>query len=245
MVSGEDLRAFWRDCERRRLSPLTVTQYLRQLRRWPSSYSADELRQVVVTETRPSVRHAMICSFRAFCSWLVRCGRPSPCGSLRSGTLISARVRAVSRADCRKLAALDGVEGQVCRVLLCLGLRRAEISAAVLEQDGTMSTIVKGGRVRSFAIPAFLRDDLAAIIGLPPHQIYRAVKRAGAIIGRPQLSPHWLRHAHASMLSAGGATIVEVARSLGHSDPRVSAGYVHSEDEPAQVVLQVIQGGLR
>jgi integrase len=125
-----------------------------------------------------------------------------------------------------------------------LGLRRSEISAALLleSEDGAdLLTTVKGGRSRTFQVPPWLVEDVREVVGLSTQKVYRLVKSAGLLVGMRELSPHWLRHAHASMLAKGGSTIVEIARSLGHSETAVTAGYIHTEDTPPDAILRVLE----
>jgi integrase/recombinase XerD len=63
-----------------------------------------------------------------------------------------------------------------------------------------------------------------AILGL--------VKRAAARAGLEALiSPHWLRHAHASHAIDRGATLPEVQSTLGHGNIATTSGYLHARPE--------------
>jgi integrase/recombinase XerD len=58
--------------------------------------------------------------------------------------------------------------------------------------------------------------------------VKRAAKRAG--IEAP-VSPHWLRHAHASHAIDRGATLPEVQTTLGHGNIATTSGYLHARPE--------------
>jgi integrase/recombinase XerD len=55
--------------------------------------------------------------------------------------------------------------------------------------------------------------------------VLRKGSRAGC--GIPGLSPHWLRHAHASHALARGANVAVVKETLGHSNIAVTNNYIH------------------
>lgn len=68
----------------------------------------------------------------------------------------------------------------------------------------------------------------------PVLSIKKGIKTAGAAIGRPDASPHMLRHSAAVWLVEDGHSMAEVAQFLGHSNPsmtfkvygRYSPGYL-------------------
>lgn len=70
--------------------------------------------------------------------------------------------------------------------------------------------------------------------GGPVRSIKKGIKTAGAAIGRPDASPHMLRHSAAVWLVEDGHSMAEVAQFLGHSNPsmtfkvygRYSPGYL-------------------
>jgi integrase len=53
--------------------------------------------------------------------------------------------------------------------------------------------------------------------------IKRGLKAAGAAIGRPDVSPHMLRHSAAVWLVEDGHSMEEVAQFLGHGDTKITA----------------------
>ena len=68
-------------------------------------------------------------------------------------------------------------------------------------------------------------------IGLPTHdECRRAWDRTKAIIGRPDVRIHDLRHSRASALARGGASLLQIGKVMGHSSARTSARYSHPFD---------------
>lgn len=111
---------------------------------------------------------------------------------------------------------------------------------------GVVSVVGKGQKQRSIAIGVDLCRELMALRGtaaitspvfasrkghghLDPSQICRIVAKAGkgAGIDRP-VSPHWLRHAHATHSLENGASIQLVQTTLGHGSIQTTGRYLHS-----------------
>ena len=68
-------------------------------------------------------------------------------------------------------------------------------------------------------------------IGLPNYEdCRRAWDRTKAIIGRPDVRIHDLRHSRASALARGGASLMQIGRVLGHTAPQTTARYAHLVD---------------
>ena len=139
------------------------------------------------------------------------------------------------------------------KLLYCAGLRVSELCGMtwrdVSQSDdgkGFVTVLGKGQKQRSIAIGADLcRELLAMRMGsaiespvfasrkgkghLDPSQVCRIVATAGknADIDRP-VSPHWLRHAHATHSLERGASIKLVQTTLGHSSIQTTGRYLHS-----------------
>ena len=74
----------------------------------------------------------------------------------------------------------------------------------------------------------FVKDD-----GTPPNvnAISNAITYAVKTNHLPHITLHGLRHTYASLIHAGGATLVEAQHALGHSSPQITAGiYTHIYD---------------
>jgi integrase len=68
-------------------------------------------------------------------------------------------------------------------------------------------------------------------IGLPNYEdCRRAWRRTKAIIGRPDVRIHDLRHSRASALARGGASLMQIGKVLGHTAPATTARYSHLVD---------------
>jgi integrase/recombinase XerD len=150
---------------------------------------------------------------------------------------------------------LAGEEGPRDRVLLHLlyaaGLRVSE--AAKLRwrnlrprgDAGQVTVYGKNGRTRSVALPAAIWAELSSLKGTagPDEPVFpsrsgrfldrgrirvivrRAAERAGVTA---LVSPHWLRHAHASHALDHGAPIHLVQATLGHSSVATTSSYLHA-----------------
>jgi integrase len=68
-------------------------------------------------------------------------------------------------------------------------------------------------------------------LGLPDYETCRrAWRRARAIIGRPDIRIHDLRHSRASALARSGASLMQIGKVLGHTAPATTARYAHLVD---------------
>ena len=102
----------------------------------------------------------------------------------------------------------------------------------------------KGGHTRAVLLPPHAAAQLAALRGsasadaplfvgrggapLTAGQAWRIVKAAGARVGLPGLSPHWLRHACASHAMDNGATPALICATLGHASLATTGRYLHA-----------------
>jgi len=77
---------------------------------------------------------------------------------------------------------------------------------------------------------------------LAHRHVQRVFRQLSERAGLPPVTPHGLRHLHASLLLAGGAPLPEVARRLGHSTPAVTASiYSHALREDRHLAEAVEQ----
>lgn len=118
-------------------------------------------------------------------------------------------------------------------------------------ESGQITVYGKGGKTRSIVLPKSLWQELQALRGeagvdepvfrsrnhshgghLHRYSVDRIVKAASLRAGiKSNVSPHWLRHAHASHALERGAKIHLVAATLGHSSVAVSSRYLHARPE--------------
>jgi integrase/recombinase XerD len=142
------------------------------------------------------------------------------------------------------------------QVLYAAGLRVSEVAslawADVLMRDKgqvQLSITGKSGIVRQVLLPEAVSRSLLALRGdagandavfasrktgaqLGERAILGLVKRAAARAGlEAPVSPHWLRHAHASHAIDRGATLPEVQSTLGHGNIATTSGYLHARPE--------------
>ena len=109
-----------------------------------------------------------------------------------------------------------------------------------------LSVLGKGGIVRQVLLPEAVSRALLSLRGdagandplfasrktdarLTERAVLGIVKRAAARAGiEAPVSPHWLRHAHASHAIDRGATLPEVQSTLGHGNIATTSGYLHA-----------------
>jgi integrase/recombinase XerD len=152
----------------------------------------------------------------------------------------------------RMLEAEAGPRDRVLlRLLYAAGLRVSEAcglrwrNLRPRSEAGQITVFGKNGRTRSIALPALLWSELMALRGragaedpvFPSRSgklldrgrvriiVRKAAKRAGTV---EAISPHWLRHSHASHALDHGAPIHLVQATLGHSSVATTSAYLHA-----------------
>ncbi len=138
------------------------------------------------------------------------------------------------------------------RVLYGAGLRVSELTGLrwrdVSERDDTAQITVygKGGKTRHVLLSAGTWEALLEIRGDagPDDAVFRSSRGGGPLDARQarrivaaaalragidaKVSPHWLRHAHASHALDRGAAIHLVQATLGHSSVATTGRYLHA-----------------
>jgi DNA-binding Lrp family transcriptional regulator len=139
------------------------------------------------------------------------------------------------------------------RTLYYAGLRVSELCGlcwrdlqARGETEGQLTAFGKGGKTRAVLLPACLWSELVDLRGgaeenepvfrsrlkpgsLDPSQVMRVVRAAALRVGiKSKVSPHWLRHAHASHALDRGAPIHLVQATLGHASVSTTGRYLHA-----------------
>jgi integrase/recombinase XerD len=110
-------------------------------------------------------------------------------------------------------------------------------------KGGEIQVFGKGAKIRAVGMPADLWRELAALSptivpdrpvvpgrdggAMTSRAAHRAVKSAGRRIGVPEVSPHWLRHSHASHALDNGCKLHVLQASLGHASVQTTSGYLH------------------
>lgn len=141
------------------------------------------------------------------------------------------------------------------RLLYAGGLRVSEACNLkwrdLQERDGAGQITVygKGGKTRFVFLSAATWQELMALRGeaapdspvftsrkgkghLCPVQVHRIVRAAATRAGvEVPVSPHWLRHAHASHALDRGAPVHLVQATLGHASVATTGKYLHARPE--------------
>jgi integrase len=130
------------------------------------------------------------------------------------------------------------------RVSELCGLKWRDVTART--EGGQITVFGKGGRTRAVLLKPKTWDQLLSIRGdaaadspvfrsrkgggpLDPSQARRIVYAAGAKAGLTQkVSPHWMRHAHASHALDRNAPIHLVQATLGHASIATTGRYLHA-----------------
>jgi integrase/recombinase XerD len=118
---------------------------------------------------------------------------------------------------------------------------------------GQISIFGKSGRTRSVSLPTGLWKELMVLRGfagaedpvfasrsgkpLDRGRVRTLVRRAAESAGVPgAVSPHWLRHAHASHALDNGAPLSLIQATLGHASISTTSAYLHvvSNDSSAR-----------
>jgi len=143
----------------------------------------------------------------------------------------------------------------ILRLLYSGGLRVGELCSLKWDdlnsrgEAGQVTVYGKGGKTRTVLIAPNLWAELTALMGdasptdavfaspsvdaqgnhLDVSQVFRIVQNAGKRAGiKGKVSPHWLRHAHASHSLDRGAPIHLVQQTLGHASVATTSRYLHA-----------------
>jgi integrase len=78
-----------------------------------------------------------------------------------------------------------------------------------------------------------------------PNAVIKEWSLAMALIGRPRITLHSLRHTHASQLIAYGLDVLTISRRLGHGSPGITLGvYGHlfsNRDDRAAAIIDAVR----
>jgi len=160
--------------------------------------------------------------------------------------------RILEEPECKALfaAAQPGRDRAFLRLMYCSGARVSELVKLRwidLAQPGRMSLLGKGQKVRTLVVPQKVLDEVLALrpagveleapvftskrrpgVALNVRDareiVYRVRRRAGQ---DRRVSPHWLRHSHATHALDHGAPIHLVQQSLGHANVATTSVYLH------------------
>lgn len=131
------------------------------------------------------------------------------------------------------------------RVSEVTGLRWHDLKSTG-EGQGLVALFGKGGKTRVVVLPAKLFQQMLILRGdessdapvfvsrkkggaIQANQVRRIVEAAGRRAGIDgNVSPHWLRHSHASHALDRGAPVQLVQATLGHSSVATTSKYLHA-----------------
>jgi len=161
--------------------------------------------------------------------------------------------RILGEEDTQKLLAAEVAPRDriLLRVLYGAGLRVSEASGLLWRNlrprgdAGQITVFGKNGRTRSIALPPPLWSELASLRGaagaeepvfssrtgksLDRGRVRMIVRHAAAHVGiAGAVSPHWLRHAHASHAIDHGAPLSLIQATLGHASISTTSSYLHA-----------------
>ena len=163
--------------------------------------------------------------------------------------------RILPEADIQRMLALErhARNRVILRLLYGAGLRVSELcglkqrDCQPRDEAGQLTVLGKGGKTRTVLLPVSVWQDLKALSGegsdpdapvfrsrkkgghLTAAQVWRIVRAAAKRAGiEADVSPHWLRHGHASHALDRGAPIHLVQATLGHSSVATTGRYLHA-----------------
>jgi integrase/recombinase XerD len=149
-------------------------------------------------------------------------------------------------------AASEGRDRVILKLLYVSGVRVSELcglkwcDTLARQQGGQISVFGKGGKTRTVLLKSKVWQQLLAIRGeakpldaifpsrkgggpLDVSQVRRIVYAAARKAGLEQkVSPHWMRHAHASHALDRSAPIHLVQATLGHASVATTGRYLHA-----------------
>jgi len=149
----------------------------------------------------------------------------------------------------------SGRNRAMLRLLYGVGLRVSELCALTWRDltrrgdTGQATVFGKGSKTRVVLLPATIWHELKALQGnaLPDAPVFQSRKQGGHLTRsavmrivraaekragiEAQVSPHWLRHAHASHSLDRGAPIHLVQQTLGHSSVATTSRYLHARPQ--------------
>jgi integrase/recombinase XerD len=161
--------------------------------------------------------------------------------------------RILDEADVQRMIGLEPQHRNevLLRLLYAGGLRVSELcdlkarDLQPREQGGQVTIYGKGSKTRVVLLPPGVWKILSGLQASPdpdapvfrsekgghldPSQVFRIVRAAANRAGiHTAVSPHWLRHAHASAALEHGAPIHLVQATLGHASVATTGRYLHA-----------------
>lgn len=214
--------------------------------------------KAVTSGTAPSTTRQYTLRIKAFLSYAHRLGYTvfNAGTVIRAPKADRALIkRIVSELDIRDLIRAAGTKrnGMIAIVFYTGGVRIAELVGldcgdAILQPNGRVQLHVvgKGNKAREVLLPPSVGEKVLSFIDgrsaeaplfatprgnrLQERSVRHVIKKlAKKSRINPKLSPHWLRHAHASHSLDRGASVAEVASNLGHDSIATTSAYLHAK----------------
>lgn len=214
----------------------------------------------LLEELAPASRARAVNAAKSLFSFALRIGYLgfNPCAALHSPRVKNTLAeRILPEAQVHQMIALEPNQRNriLLRILYTAGGRVSEVCGLkwrdVQEREGSGQVTIfgKGGKTRVVLLSA---DTWTVLISLKdeaglddpvfpsrkgkghlhPAQVYRIVRAAAKRAGiEVPVSPHWLRHAHASHALDRGAPIHLVQTTLGHASVATTGKYLHARPE--------------
>jgi integrase/recombinase XerD len=209
-------------------------------------------------------RRRQLCAIRSLFAFAMRIGylRFNPSAPIRLPKVpatLSGRI--LDETDVIRMLALEDHPRNraLLHVLYYGAMRLAEALslcwADIISRDGgraQINVIGKGRKSRAVLLPARTYRMLQAIEGcaepedpvfrtrngrLSEAQARRIVRAASSRCGISQaVSPHWLRHAHASHAHQRGCPLAVISETLGHANLSTTSTYVHARPDSSSAL---------
>ncbi len=232
---------------------------LADLQSWDTSLVAD----------RPASRVRRLSAAKSLLTFAHKLGAIStdPGSAMRLAKVTETEIaRILTEADVQRMIGAEPNPQRklVLRLLYLCGLRASEAAAlrwrdmTAVGKGAEARVLGKGAKLRTVGVPAGLWRDLVAstsarqpgapVVPAPGGRAFdrqsiyrtvrRAAKRAGLVLG---VSPHWMRHSHASHALDHGAPPQVVQKALGHASLATTTRYLHARrgDQSASYLREV------
>ena len=214
--------------------------------------------QGAIEHFKPATRRTHLAALRSLLRYAVEAGKIHQSvllGVRVGGEKRDLTKRYLTQDQVRAMIACGGSPRNklIIKTLYLAGLRVAEFCSlkwsSIAAQKGGANLVVqgKGGVYRSIQIPETLwqeishyKDELTRaeegnpspdgkMFPLSTNMVWKIVSRAAASAGiGAKVSPHWLRHAHASHAIENGADLQLIRGTLGHRSIATTSAYLHS-----------------
>lgn len=223
-----------------------------------------------VGETRADTHRGELAAAEAWAAWCIRQGwirgnpfaAVEPVGQRATG---KPQLRIDEARRFVRVALGEGTsEGLAAVMPVVLGMRASEVTDCRVRDIDDGAGLVWIGQaktragVRQLIVPALLRPPLIDLVAgrdggerlfgdVDRHWLGYHVRRLCALAGVPRVTPHGMRGLHASLATAGGTPVDQVARQLGHAGPAVTRRHYLAPGVEAEAgherALVVLEGG--